>query len=82
MPEPQSHDDQVQRTVGICLSGGGVRSAAFSLGAIQALQKRLGLAGPVRSGLPSPSSGAASGGAYDDDRVMAFLQGYLKGAGS
>jgi hypothetical protein len=49
------------RIVGICLSGGGIRSAAFSLGAIQALQIQLGLLnGPHRAGFMS----AVSGGSY------------------
>ncbi len=47
--------------VGICLSGGGLRSAAFSLGALEALQEKRGL-------LLGPNSAeylaAVSGGAY------------------
>jgi hypothetical protein len=47
--------------IGIALSGGGVRSAAFSLGAIQALQEGRGLLkGPGRATYLS----AVSGGSY------------------
>jgi hypothetical protein len=50
-----------KRTVGICLSGGGIRSTAFALGALQALQTRLGLlTGPDRATFMS----AVSGGSY------------------
>jgi hypothetical protein len=49
------------RIVGICLSGGGIRSAAFSLGALQALHTQLGLLkGPQHARYLS----AVSGGSY------------------
>jgi len=47
--------------VGICLSGGGIRSAAFSLGAIQALQLRLSL---LKGDRPATYLSAVSGGSY------------------
>ena len=54
-------DNETEPVVGICLSGGGIRSAAFALGAIQALQIRLGLLnGPTRARYLS----AVSGGSY------------------
>jgi hypothetical protein len=54
-------EDDTERVVGICLSGGGIRSAAFALGAIQALQTHLGLLnGPERARYLS----AVSGGSY------------------
>jgi hypothetical protein len=62
------------RTTGICLSGGGVRSAAFSLGAIQCLQLRLGLLkGPKAATYLS----AVSGGSYTAAAFCAVAGGVL-----
>ena len=47
--------------VGICLSGGGLRSASFSLGALQALQLELGLLYGPRA---ADHLAVVSGGAY------------------
>lgn len=44
-----------QCTIGVCMSGGGIRSAAFNLGALQALQER----GPGGT-LPSPEDVSSS----------------------
>jgi hypothetical protein len=50
-----------EERVGICVSGGGIRSAAFSLGALQALQEGRGLLkGPDRAAYLA----AVSGGSY------------------
>ena len=61
-PEPRpSHigtvEDPDRDAVGICCSGGGIRSAAFNLGALQALEKR----GVLRG---ARYLSAVSGGAY------------------
>lgn len=54
-------ENDTEPVVGICLSGGGIRSAAFALGAIQALQIHLSLLnGPERAKYLS----AVSGGSY------------------
>lgn len=53
-PEPVG---DTPRNVGICLSGGGIRSAAFNLGALQSLQKE----GILRD---ADYLSAVSGGAY------------------
>ncbi len=47
---------------GICLSGGGVRSASFCLGALQAMQRRFMLLGPPEDRATYLS--AVSGGSY------------------
>jgi hypothetical protein len=58
---PSSQDSPEPAKIGICLSGGGIRSAAFSLGAIQALQLHLGLLKGPRS---ATYLSAVSGGSY------------------
>lgn len=47
--------------IGICLSGGGLRAASFSLGVLQVLQQRLGLIEGERS---AQYLAAVSGGSY------------------
>jgi hypothetical protein len=54
-------DDGAGRRAGICLSGGGLRAAAFSLGAVQALQQDRGLLFGERS---ADLLAVVSGGSY------------------
>lgn len=58
---PWEKPDGDPNLVGICLSGGGLRSASFSLGALQALQERRGM---LRGPKAANYIAAVSGGAY------------------
>jgi hypothetical protein len=53
--------DRAVGGVGICVSGGGLRAASFGLGALQALQQRLGL---LRGERAARYLSAVSGGSY------------------
>lgn len=66
LPSFPSRATQAERIVGICVSGGGLRSAAFSLGALQVLQERRGLLrGPHAARyLSAVSGGSYTAGAY------------------
>src|SRR5256885_2820146 len=58
---PWERTDGEPSGTGICLSGGGLRAASFSMGAIQALQEKLGLLyGPQ----PAKFLAVVSGGSY------------------
>ena len=54
-------NNQVDDTVGICLSGGGIRAASFAMGALQALDARLNL---LRGQNCAEYLSAVSGGSY------------------
>jgi hypothetical protein len=69
--EPEA---QVAPVVGIALSGGGVRSAAFGLGALQALQRRTGL---VHGAGSARFLAAVSGGSYTAAAILMALGGPL-----
>jgi hypothetical protein len=60
--------------VGIAVSGGGVRSAAFAFGGLQALQERRGL---VHGPRHAHSLSAVSGGSYIAAAVLSALGGSL-----
>lgn len=60
--------------VGIAVSGGGVRSAAFAFGGLQALQERLGL---VHGPRHAHSLSAVSGGSYIAAAVLTSIGGTL-----
>lgn len=61
-------------TVGIAVSGGGVRSAAFAFGGLQALQQRRGLIhGPGRADYLC----AVSGGSYIASAILSAYGGHL-----
>lgn len=62
-------------TVGICLSGGGIRAAAYGLGALQAMQENGILTGPRRADYLS----AVSGGSYIATAVTLVAQGGMPG---
>ena len=62
-------------TTGICLSGGGIRAAAYGLGALQAMQENGILTGPRRADYLS----AVSGGSYIATAVMLVAQGGMPG---
>lgn len=62
-------------TTGICLSGGGIRAAAYGLGALQALQENGILTGPKRADYLS----AVSGGSYIATAVTLVAQGGMPG---
>jgi Lysophospholipase catalytic domain len=53
--------EAAQRTIGICVSGGGLRAASFATGALQALDDRLGL---LRGEGCADYLSAVSGGSY------------------
>lgn len=62
--------------VGICLSGGGLRAAAYALGVLQVLHERRGLLlGPTRAGLLS----AVSGGSYVAATVVSNARAITRG---
>jgi len=70
-PEGAAHDLPWERSgepagVGICLSGGGLRSASFSLGAVQALQASRGL---LYGRDAADLLAVVSGGAYVGDAL-------------
>ena len=58
---PPTRANSADGDVGICLSGGGLRAAAFGLGALQALQDRRGL---LRGPEAATWLSAVSGGSY------------------
>jgi hypothetical protein len=60
------------RIVGIALSGGGIRSASFSVGAVQILQERLGL---IRGRKAARWLSAVSGGSYTASAVTLLNAG-------
>jgi hypothetical protein len=62
-------------TVGICLSGGGIRAAAYGLGALQAMQENGILTGPARADYLA----AVSGGSYIATAVTLVGRGGLPG---
>ncbi|MDQ3898179.1 MAG: hypothetical protein M3326_13215 [Actinomycetota bacterium] len=62
-------------TVGICLSGGGIRAAAYGLGALQAMQENGILTGPCRAEYLA----AVSGGSYIATAVTLVAQGGMPG---
>lgn len=62
-------------TVGICLSGGGIRAAAYGLGALQAMQENGILTGPARADYLA----AVSGGSYIATAVTLVARGGLPG---
>ncbi len=62
-------------TTGICLSGGGIRAAAFGLGALQSMQENGILTGPGRADYMA----AVSGGSYIATAVTMVARGGLPG---
>jgi hypothetical protein len=62
-------------TVGICLSGGGIRAAAYGLGALQAMQENGILTGPGKADYLA----AVSGGSYIATAVTLVAQGGMPG---
>lgn len=62
-------------TTGICLSGGGIRAAAYGLGALQAMQEHGILIGPQRADYLA----AVSGGSYIATAVTLVAQGGMPG---
>ena len=75
-PESQAEAaTAVPGTVGICLSGGGIRAAAYGLGALQAMQENGILTGPGRADYLA----AVSGGSYIATAVTLVAQGGLPG---
>ena len=62
-------------TTGICLSGGGVRAAAFGLGALQAMQENGILTGPHKADYLA----AVSGGSYIATALTLVAKGGLPG---
>jgi hypothetical protein len=54
-------EDESERPIGICVSGGGIRAASFGLGALQALQDEAGL---LRGENAADYLSAVSGGSY------------------
>lgn len=62
-------------TVGICVSGGGVRAASYGLGALQALQEHGLLTGPSRADYVS----AVSGGSYITTALALVARGAMPG---
>lgn len=61
--------------VGICLSGGGVRAAAYGLGALQALQEHGLISGPAKADYIS----AVSGGSYITGALTMVARGAMPG---
>ncbi len=62
-------------TMGICLSGGGIRAAAFGLGALQSMQEHGILTGPHKADYLA----AVSGGSYIATAVNLVARGGLPG---
>ncbi|MEA2826764.1 MAG: hypothetical protein QOG43_1203 [Actinomycetota bacterium] len=62
-------------TMGICLSGGGIRAAAFGLGALQSMQENGILTGPAKADYLA----AVSGGSYIATAVNLVARGGLPG---
>ena len=62
-------------TMGICLSGGGIRAAAFGLGALQSMQEKGILTGPGKADYLA----AVSGGSYIATAVNLVARGGLPG---
>lgn len=62
-------------TAGICLSGGGIRAAAYGLGALQAMQENGILTGPKGADYLS----AVSGGSYIATAVTLVARGGVRG---
>ncbi len=75
---PESQGDAAKArpgTMGICLSGGGIRAAAFGLGALQAMQENGILTGPGKADYLA----AVSGGSYIATAVNLVAKGGLPG---
>jgi hypothetical protein len=76
VPESQSRAAAAKPgTGGICLSGGGIRAAAYGLGALQAMQEHGILTGPRRADYLA----AVSGGSYIATAVTLVARGGLPG---
>ena len=74
VPESEGHAAAAKPgTVGICLSGGGIRAAAYGLGALQAMQENGLLTGADRADYLA----AVSGGSYIATAVTLVAQGGL-----
>src|SRR5207248_10245539 len=62
---PRADADPEREAWGICLSGGGIRSAAYSLGVLQEMEEHEMLSGPRRAWyLSVVSGGSYIGGAF------------------
>ncbi len=76
VPDSQANAAVAQPgTMGICLSGGGIRAAAFGLGALQSMQEHGILTGPHKADYLA----AVSGGSYIATAVNLVARGGLPG---
>jgi hypothetical protein len=76
VPESQAYAAAAKPgTMGICLSGGGIRAAAFGLGALQSMQEKGILTGPGKADYLA----AVSGGSYIATAVNLVARGGLPG---
>ena len=76
VPDSQANAAAAQPgTMGICLSGGGIRAAAFGLGALQSMQEHGILTGPHKADYLA----AVSGGSYIATALNLVARGGLPG---